>query len=73
MPIAVKESQVVVDPQAVQQYADRGHWGYILDYRKDHMGTDPDPRVLDSLAVRADLRHSNCFSRIARGVIDVFK
>jgi hypothetical protein len=55
----------------VEQYLLLGHFGYILEYRKNHGGNDPDSGLLDRLARLADEEKPNLATRMAVGFINL--
>jgi hypothetical protein len=54
----------------VNEYATKGHTGYILAYRDRHHGEDPAPEELAQLAKRAERLRCGFLARMLKGLID---
>jgi hypothetical protein len=73
MPTTTSNPAESIDESAVQHYARRGHWGYILDYRKAHGGKDPDPQKLEEIVNAAEAQKRNLPMRIAAGILEILR
>lgn len=62
-----------VTKREVQTYRERGHIGFIMDYRAENGGADPDPKKLDQIGEAADKCDRGIIGNIVMSIVRVLK